>query len=180
MTPLVRIRLTELGDVPVLAALIEESVLALQAGDYSEAQRRGALGTVFGVDSQLIKDKTYFVAEAEGGVVGCGGWSRRDTMYGGDAMAGRVDRALDPKNDAARIRAFFVKPGWERRGIGGQILEACEAAARAAGFTRFELASTLTGVALYAARGYEAHERYEVPLPNGMTLPVVRMTRASV
>jgi GNAT superfamily N-acetyltransferase len=173
----VRMRLAELDDVPVLAALIEDSVMALQTADYTEAQRRGALGTVFGVDSQLIVDRTYFVAESEGVVVGCGGWSRRQTLFGGDAVPGRVDRELDPAHEAARIRAFFVRPGWERRGIGRQILEACEAGALAAGFTRFGLAATLTGVALYTAHGYQAHERYEVPLPNGLTLPVVRMTK---
>jgi GNAT superfamily N-acetyltransferase len=173
----VRIRLAELDDVPILEGLIDESVMGLQAADYSEAQRRGALGTVFGVDSQLILDRTYFVAEFAGVVVGCGGWSRRQTLFGGDAAAGRVDRELDPARDAARIRAFFVRPGWERRGIGRQILEACETAALAAGFTRFELAATLTGVALYSAHGYQAHERHEAPLPNGLTLPVVRMTK---
>ncbi|HWZ59921.1 MAG TPA: GNAT family N-acetyltransferase [Gemmatimonadaceae bacterium] len=174
----IRIRPAAFDDVPALEALIEDAVMVLQAADYSEAQRRGALGTVFGVDSQLIRDGTYFVAEASGLLVGCGGWSRRRTLFGGDAIAGRVDEELDPARDAARIRAFFVRPDWERRGIGRQILEACEAAALAAGFRRFGLAATLTGVALYAAHGYEAHERYDVPLPNGLTLPVVRMTKA--
>ena len=131
----VTLRPAEPEDVPALTALIADSVMVLQAPDYSEAQRRGALGTVFGVDSRLIADKTYFVAQSEGIAVGCGGWSRRRTLFGGDAIAGKDDQELDPARDAARIRAFFVKPGWTRRGIGGQILAACEAAAQAAGFS---------------------------------------------
>jgi N-acetylglutamate synthase-like GNAT family acetyltransferase len=173
------IRLAEHRDIQALEALMEESVMVLQAEDYSETQRRGALGTVFGVDSQLIEDKTYFIAEAEGMPVGCGGWSRRKTLFGGDAIAGKDDQELAPAHDAARIRAFFVKPGWTRRGIGGRILQACEMAALAAGFKRFELVATLTGVALYKAYGYQMCERYETPLPNGLALPVVRMMKAA-
>ncbi|MGO8919270.1 MAG: GNAT family N-acetyltransferase [Stellaceae bacterium] len=175
----VKLRLAALEDVPALEALIEKAVMVLQAPDYSEAQRRGALGTVFGVDSRLISDKTYVVAEAGDSLVGCGGWSRRRTLFGSDAIAGKDDQELDPERDAARIRAYFVAPGWTRRGIGGQILQACEAAARAAGFTRFELMATLTGVALYRAHGYQAREPYEAPLPNGLTLPMIRMTKAA-
>jgi GNAT superfamily N-acetyltransferase len=173
------IRPAELDDIPALQALMEESVMQLQAGHYSEEQRRGALGTVFGVDTALIKDKTYFVVEAEGLIVGCGGWSKRKTLFGGDAIAGKNDEELDPARDAARIRAFFVKPGWERRGIGSQILKTCEAAARAAGFKRFELVATLTGEPLYEAYEYVASERFETPLPNGLGLPVVRMSKAA-
>ena len=174
-----KIRAAELDDTPVLEKLIEQSVMVLQANEYSEAQRRGALGTVFGVDSALINDKTYFVVEAGGVIVGCGGWSQRKTLFGSDAIAGKDDQKLDPTRDAARIRAFFIKPGWERRGIGRQILETCETAARAAGFKHFELMATLTGVQLYSACGYEAGERSEAPLPNGLALPVVRMTKAA-
>jgi GNAT superfamily N-acetyltransferase len=173
----ITLRHATLDDVPALATVIEEAVMVLQAADYTDDQRRGALGAVFGVDTQLIKDGTYLVAEAPGVIVGCGGWSRRKTLFGGDGFSGRVDEELDPARDAARIRAFFVKPGYERRGIGRRILEACEAAAVGAGFQEFELASTLTGIALYSAEGYEPHERHEVPLPNGLTLPVVRMTK---
>jgi GNAT superfamily N-acetyltransferase len=175
----VKLRPAEVEDVPALMALIADSVMVLQAPDYSEAQRRGALGTVFGVDSRLIADKNYFVADSEGIAVGCGGWSRRRTLFGGDAIAGKDDQELDPARDAARIRAFFVKPGWTRRGIGGRILEACEAAAEAAGFTQFELMATMTGIALYRAYGYECREPYAAPLPNGLTLPMVRMTKAA-
>lgn len=177
MTTAIGLRLAEAADAPALAALIAESVMVLQAPDYSEAQRRGALGTVFGVDSRLIADRTYFVADAGGLVVGCGGWSWRKTLFGGDAIAGKDDEALDPARDAARIRAFFVRPGWTRRGIGGRILDACEAAAAAAGFTEFELMATLTGLPLYRAYGYEPRESHEAPLANGLRLPMVRMTK---
>ena len=180
MTTAITLRLAEPADAPILAALIEDSVMVLQAPDYSEAQRRGALGTVFGVDSRLIADRTYFAAAAGGLIVGCGGWSRRRTLFGGDAIAGKDDQELDPARDAARIRAFFVRPGWTRRGIGGRILEACEQAARAAGFRRFELMATLTGVPLYRACGYQPREAHQAPLANGLMLPMVRMTKDAV
>jgi GNAT superfamily N-acetyltransferase len=174
----VRLRKAELGDVAALETLIEEAVMVLQAADYSEGQRLGAMGTVFGVDRRLILDGTYFVAEDGESLVGCGGWSRRQARFGSDTIARTEDQLLDPARDAARIRAFFVRPGWTRRGIGGQILAACEAAALAGGFQRFELVSTLTGVPLYQAYGYLAAERETIPLPNGLSLPVVRMVKA--
>jgi GNAT superfamily N-acetyltransferase len=110
-------------------------------------------------------------------IVGCGGWSKRKTLYGGDQWSGREASLLDPAHDAAKIRAFFVHPAWARRGIGSMILEACESAARAAGFTRFEMGATLTGVPLYQAHGYLAVENLEVPLSNGEALPIVRMEK---
>ncbi len=171
------LRPAQLADIPVLQALIAESVMVLQL-DYSEAQRKAALGTVFGVDTQLIIDQTYFVIEADGKIVACGGWSYRKTLYGADALAGREDNWLDPASDAARIRAFFVKPGWTRRGLGGQILTACEAAAEAAGFRHFELGATLTGIPLYRAYGYEPIEETEAQMAGGLTLPIVRMGKA--
>ena len=169
------LRLAQLDDAPELERLIAESVRKLQAGDYSPEQIEGALGTVLGLDRQLIRDGTYFVIEADGAIVACGGWSRRRTLFGADRVPGKDDAWLDPATDAARIRAFFVHPGWARRGFGTRILEACEEAARAAGFHRLELAATLTGIPLYAARGYTPIERVEVPLPNGALLPVIRM-----
>lgn len=172
------LRTAELADIPILKDLIAESVMTLQADDYSEAQRRAALGTVFGVDTQLIMDQTYFVIEAAGEIVACGGWSFRKTLYGADALTGREDNRLDPAADAARIRAFFVKPGWTRRGLGGQILTACEAAATEAGFQRFELGATLTGIPLYRAYGYEPIEATEAQMAGGLTLPIVRMGKA--
>jgi GNAT superfamily N-acetyltransferase len=184
----IRIRVAEAGDIPLLRRLIEASVRGLQAGDYSAAQLEGALRTVYGVDTQLIEDGTYFAAESaaaecaaenmessEALLVGCGGWSKRKTLYGGDQFAGREDSLLDPAKDAAKIRAFFVHPAWVRRGIGGRILDACEAAASAAGFRRLEMGATLTGVPFYRVKGYVELDTVEVPLGDGLTLPIVRM-----
>ena len=174
----IRIRLAVPADIPVLRELIQASVRGLQAGDYTPAQLENALKTVYGVDSQLIADGTYFAAEADGPlVVGCGGWSKRKTLYGGDQWSGREDLLLDPRKDAAKIRAFFIHPEWARRGIGSLILEACESAARAAGFTRFEMGSTLTGVAFYRAKGYVELEPLAVPLADGESLPIVHMAK---
>ena len=189
----IRIRLAEACDIPVLRELIEASVRGLQAGDYSPAQLEGALRTVYGVDTQLISDGTYFAAEetddsaAEASeaesrgalLVGCGGWSKRKTLFGGDQFAGREDSLLDPARDAAKIRAFFVHPEWARRGIGGMILEACEAAAGAAGFRRLEMGATLTGVPFYRSKGYVELEAVEAPLGDGLTLPIVVMGKSS-
>jgi GNAT superfamily N-acetyltransferase len=167
------------ADIPVLRALIDASVRGLQAADYTPTQIEGALQSVYGVDSQLIADGTYFVVEAglEPVIVGCGGWSKRKTLFGGDRWTGREDSLLDPQRDAAKIRAFFVHPGWVRRGIGSMILDACERAATEAGFTRFEMGATLTGVPLYRARGYVALENLDVPLKNGESLAVIRMEK---
>lgn len=193
----IRIRKAVMADVPLLRRLIEESVRKLQAEDYTPAQREGALESVFGVDSQLIADGTYLVAEARivdmtlavenanGGknpesewiIAGCGGWSKRKTLYGSDHWTGREDTLLDPKRDAAKIRAFFIHPAWARRGVGSKMLEACEAAAREAGFTSYEMGATLTGAKLFGAKGYVAVENIEVPLKNGLTLPVIRMSK---
>jgi GNAT superfamily N-acetyltransferase len=161
--------------------LIEKSVRVLQRGDYSPEQLEGALASVYGVDTRLIEDGTYYVAEDETAdgtlLIACGGWSKRKTLYGGDQLAGREDTLLTPATDAAKIRAFFVHPGWIRRGIGSRILQCCEEAGRAAGFRRFEMGATLTGVPLYAARGYIEVGRIDVPLENGSFLKVVRMEK---
>lgn len=173
-----RLRLAIAQDIPALRALIDASVRTLQAGDYSAEQLAGALGTVLGVDSQLIADGTYFVVESEAGqLAGCGGWSKRRTLFGSDRAAAREDDLLDPRVDAAKIRAFFVHPDFARQGIGTRLLEACEQAACQAGFRRFEMGSTLTGVNLYRLRGYTVIERIEVPLANGASYPVVRMAK---
>jgi GNAT superfamily N-acetyltransferase len=167
------------ADVPALRALIEKSVRGLQAGDYTPEQLTHALATSFTVDSHLIADGTYFVVEAPGStdLVACGGWSKRRTLYGGDAVGARDDTFLDPTRDRARIRAFFVHPAWARRGLGTLMLDYCEHAARAAGFTHFELGATLTGVALYAARGYTALEEIDAPIGHGLTMRVIRMAK---
>jgi N-acetylglutamate synthase-like GNAT family acetyltransferase len=172
------LRLATEADVPALERLIPLSVRSLQAAHYSPEQMGAAIGPVFGVDRQLISDGTYFVVENEGRIVGCGGWSKRKAMYGGDRGRAGEDALLDPKTDAARIRAFFVHPDFARRGIGRRILAECEMAISAAGFNRMELVSTLTGEPLYAAAGFEVLERFEAPLPNGLGLPTVRMGKA--
>jgi GNAT superfamily N-acetyltransferase len=176
------LRLARDADVAALHGLIEASVRGLQANDYTAEQIDGALGTVLGLDTQLVADGTYFVAEARAAcahiLAGCGGWSRRKTLFGSDHAPVREDEFLDPAVDAAKIRAFFIHPNFARRGIGTKILEACEEAARVAGFSRFEMGATLTGVPLYLARGYRVVERIEVPLRNGEKLPVVRMTKS--
>jgi GNAT superfamily N-acetyltransferase len=171
------------ADVPRLREVIEASVRGLQSEDYSPAQIEGALESVYGVDSQLIADGTYLVAEVaevkdKATIVACGGWSKRKTLYGGDQYAAREDSLLDPAHDAAKIRAFFVHPDWARRGIGGLILEACENAAGEAGFTRFEMGATLSGVAFYRAKGYAEVESQKVPLSNGETLEIVKMAKS--
>jgi N-acetylglutamate synthase-like GNAT family acetyltransferase len=181
VTAKIHLRTATVADVPRLRELIEASVRGLQAEDYSPAQIEGALQSVYGVDSQLISDGTYFVAEVSESqpteIVACGGWSKRKTLYGGDQFAGREDSTLDPARDAAKIRAFFVHPKWSRRRIGSMILDACENAARQAGFTRLEMGATLSGVAFYRANGYEAVENQSVSLGNGQSLPIVRMTK---
>jgi GNAT superfamily N-acetyltransferase len=171
------IRLATVGDAPLLEELIDQSVRKLQAPTYSDKQIEMALALVFGVDTQLIRDRTYYVAAAGNVIVGCGGWSRRKTLFGGDQAASRDDEFLDPASDAAKVRAMFVHPDWVRRGIGRAILGECEAAAAAAGFRTVELASTLAGVPLYEATGYVAVEPIAVPLADGESLPVIRMRK---
>ncbi len=171
------IRLAREPDIPALEALVPLSVRVLQAQYYSSAQMEAALGPVFGVDSQLISDGTYFVVEHSDLIVGCGGWSRRRAVFGGDRARLAEEAALDPAHDPARIRAFFVHPDWARRGIGSSLLSACESALCAAGFREAVLVATLAGEPLYALYGYSAVERYEVPLSGGLTLPVVRMVK---
>jgi GNAT superfamily N-acetyltransferase len=168
------------ADIPSLHLLIESSVLGLQKDDYSAAQLEGALGHTLGLDTQLIEDGTYFVATAveNGGlIVGCGGWSNRKTLFGSDHGPNREDAFLDPRKDAAKIRAIFVHPDFARRGLGTMILKHCEEAAARAGFSTLEMGSTLTGVPLYTLKGYVPRERVAVPLPNGETLPIVHMVK---
>lgn len=172
-----KLRLATLEDVPALEELILLSVRVLQAPYYSAAQMEAARGAVFGVDRQLITDGTYFVADADGRMVGCGGWSKRKALFGGDSARSAEDTMLNAATDPARVRAFFIHPDWARRGIGRAILEASESAMAAAGFSRIELVATLAGEPLYRVCGYDEAERYEVPMRGGLTLPVVRMTK---
>ena len=177
-TPAIALRLAQARDIPAIAALIGISVRALQAQHYSGAQMDAALGPIFGVDRELIRDGTYFVAEDCGEIVGCGGWSRRQSLYGSDAgRTAEQSSLLDPMRDPARIRAFFVHPRWARRGIGRLILRACELAMAQARFKSAELVATLTGEPLYAAASYTVVQRYDIPLEGGLGLAVVRMVK---
>jgi GNAT superfamily N-acetyltransferase len=182
-------RLATSADIPRIHALIERSVRELQANDYTPAQIDEALRTYLSLDTQLITDRTYFVVEdpeaaPDAPLVASGGWSKRRTLCGGDTSlggddnpAGRDSSLLDPATDAAKIRAFYVHPDWARLGIGSKILELCENAARATGFTRFEMGATLTGVPLYARHGYVEVERAGLPFSNGDSLAIVRMVK---
>ena len=174
----ITIRAATAADIPALAALIERSVRILQAKDYTPSQLDSAIGSVFGIDRQLIADGTYLVAERGGALLGCGGWSKRATLYGSDHVVSKDNTLLRPGIDPARIRAFFIDPAYARQGAGTAILIACEAAAAAAGFTTLELAATLTGIPLYQRHGYVAVELTAAPLPNGEALPILRMRKA--
>jgi GNAT superfamily N-acetyltransferase len=197
MTPAFTLRLATEEDIPALHELIEASVRGLctgspttgpgrwggEAGDYTPAQIEGALGTVLGLDTQLIRDRTYFIAETlvqntqARSAVACGGWSKRKTLFGADRAAIREPELLDPATDAAKVRAIFVHPDFARQGLGSLILATVENAAREAGFRHFEMGSTLTGVPLYRLKGYVEVERIAVPLNNGEALPVVKMIK---
>jgi GNAT superfamily N-acetyltransferase len=179
-----RIRPALLADLPVLRALIAASVRRLQAQDYTPAQMEGALTTVFGVDTQVIADGTYLVVEhcpAESQdspvIIACGGWSKRKTLYGAAQWTDRHDDLLDPRHDAAKIRVFFIHPDWARRGVGTLLLDACENAAKSAGFSGFEMGATLTGAKFFRARGYLPVKNLEVPLVNGESLPIIQMEK---
>jgi GNAT superfamily N-acetyltransferase len=176
----ISIRIATAADIPSLGPLIAESVRGLSRGYYSTEVAERALVRVFGVDSQLVEDGTYYVAERDGELAGCGGWSKRATLFGGDQTKRGEDAELDPGSAPARIRAFFVHPSHARQGIGTRLLEVCESAARARGFTEAELAATLPGVPLYEALGYEAVEPIVVDLDDGHVLRCIRMRKALV
>jgi GNAT superfamily N-acetyltransferase len=164
-------------EIPSLEALIERSARDLSRGYYSPEEIAAAIEHVFGVDTELIEDGTYLVAEVDGGLAGCGGWSRRRTLFGSDRAASRESGMLDPATEPAKIRAFFVHPDWARRGIGQAILGQCEAEARRAGFRACELMATLPGVPFYRVMGYEG----DVPIrydAGGVTLQFVPMRKA--
>lgn len=171
------IRVATIDEIPQLESLIARSARELSKGDYSPDQVEGALRGAFGVDTQLIRDGTYFVAEAQGQIVGCGGWSYRRTLFGGDARPDRDGAELDPHVDAAKIRAFFVDPAHARQGIGRAILDECERAARARGFRRFEMMATLPGVRLYQVCGYVPQERVSYALGPDLSIEFVKMAK---
>jgi GNAT superfamily N-acetyltransferase len=173
-----RLRLARLEDVSAIEALIARSAQELSAGYYTPAQVAALLHYVFGVDTQLIHDGTYFVCEADGGaLMAAGGWSRRRTLFGADRMKTTEDPLLNPNTEAARIRAFFVDPGWARRGLGRRLFAECRVAAHSAGFRTLALVATLPGEPLYRALGFEPTERFELRLPDGTEVPVVHMSR---
>lgn len=171
------LRKATLADVPALNALIARSARGLSTAEYRTEQIEGALRGAFGVDTQLLADETYFVAEDAGQIVGCGGWSFRSTLFGSDARAGRDSSTLDPKTQAAKIRAFFVDPACARRGIGSLLLDRCEAEARAHGYACVELMATLPGVKLYAARGYVGGAQVSFDVGSGESIQFIPMQK---
>lgn len=173
------IRPAMLSDTAALQALIASSARQLQTSDYTSEQIEAAIASVYGVDTVLIEDGTYFVAVSHSNpadFAGCGGWSKHKTLYGADHWTARDDELLDPATDAAKVRAFFVNPTWARQGVGTAVLDACETAAREAGFRRAEMGATLTGVKLFAARGYRAIERISIPVGETF-IDVIRMEK---
>ena len=177
MTEPYRVRAARHDDVPGIERLIERSVRELSLPYYDAAQINSALRFMFGVDSQLIDDGTYHVIEIDAALAAAGGWSRRRTLFGGDQWKHGADEPLDPARESARIRAFFVDPSWSRRGLGRALFDSCIGAARTAGFRRLELMATLPGEPLYRALGFAADERIELALPDGVRVPLVRMSR---
>ena len=175
-----RLRTATLGDVETLRELIAQSARELGREDYTAKQIEAALKGAWGVDTELIRDGTYFVVERDGRLAACGGWSRRKTLFGSDTHAGREPGLLDPKTDAARIRAFFVHPDFARQGIGRMLLARCEEEAKSHGFTRAVLVATLPGVRLYETCGYDEIERKEYPLEEGEMIEFVTMRKAKL
>jgi len=164
------------ADLPSLRSLMALSIDRLQSA-FLSPEAVAASHAVMGLDTQLILDGTYFVIECEGRMAGCGGWSRRATLFGGDHSAGRDTALLDPTCDAARIRAMYTHPDFARRGVGRRIIIACEAAAAHEGFRRCELAATLAGEPLYLACGYREIERFTAQTPQGFNIPLVLMDK---
>jgi GNAT superfamily N-acetyltransferase len=174
----IELRLATDADIPTIRDLMERSIAELQRGFLSDAEI-AASRAVMGLDTQLIADRSYFAATIDGALAGCGGWSRRATLYGGDHSADLRDaRLLDPAREPARIRAMFTDPAFARRGVGRAILAACEEAARAAGFGAAEMMATLAGEPLYRACGYAAVERTQAAPVDGIVVPLVRMRKA--
>jgi len=172
------IRKANLEDRPAIERLIAASTRGLSRDNYSNRQIEAAISTVFGVDTDLIMDGTYYVVEADGAIIGCGGWSKRKTLFGGDRFAARDSSELDPQTEAARIRAFFVHPDYARKGIARAILETCETAARDYGFRALELMATLPGIKFYETNGYTGKARVEYEISEGVTIEFLPMKKA--
>ena len=171
-------RLARPEDIPEMAALMRASILEIFPAFYDERQTASAAVHVAHLDEVLVQDRTFFVHEADGEIVACGGWSRRNRLFAGEGEAEDDDRLLDPATEPARVRAMFVRSDWTRRGIGRAILDASEDAARAEGFSRMVLGATLAGVALYAAYGFTKTGRFVVETPDGVKLDGVSMEKA--
>jgi GNAT superfamily N-acetyltransferase len=171
------LRKATLDDRPAIEQLIKRSARGLSRADYSDEQIEGAIRTVFGVDTNLIDDETYFVAENGGELIGCGGWSRRRTLFGGDQYQKRDESELDPETEPARIRAFFVHPEHARKGVARAILDACEREAKAAGFRALELMATLPGIKFYEANGYQGTEPVELSVERDVVIGLVPMKK---
>jgi len=176
MTMTFTCRLAAREDLPALEAVMDAAIDALQSAFLNERQIR-ASHTIMGVDSRLVDDGTYFIVECGGVIAGCGGWSRRATLYGGDHTAGRDDALLDPATDPARVRAMYTEPRFARRGVGRMVLERCEAAAAAEGFQRLELVATLAGEGLYRRCGFEVLETF-TDTSSGVDIPLLKMAKA--
>jgi len=172
----IHLRMACKADAPRLEPLVQRAVSELLAPFLSTAQVQ-ASREIMGLDTQLIADGTYFIAEIDGELAGCGGWSRRATHFGGDHSPGRDARALDPIKESARVRAMYTHPGFARRGIGRAILGRCEQSAAAEGFKTMAIVATLAGMPLYRACGYEEFERFDEMTPSGISVPLVRMRR---
>lgn len=171
------LRKATLEDRAAIEQLIIESARSLSREHYSEQQIEATIATVFGVDTNLIVDGTYFVAESNGELIGCGGWSKRKTLFGGDQYATRDSGELDPQTDPAKIRAFFIHPRYARKGIARAILSMCEAEAKACGFQALELMATLPGIKLYEACGYVGDQRVELEVGEGVTIGLLPMRK---
>jgi GNAT superfamily N-acetyltransferase len=168
-------RLAVPGDIPELTVLMDQAIARLQQGFLDEAQIASSRA-IMGIDTQLIDDGTYFVVESNAEIAGCGGWSRRATLYGGNQTPGRDSNLLDPEVDPARVRAMYTNPAYARRGVGRLVLSLCEAAAAEEGFTTLELMSTLSGEPLYTAYGFRPLERL-ADATGGVAVPLVRMAK---
>jgi N-acetylglutamate synthase-like GNAT family acetyltransferase len=171
------IRKAKTEDIPEIERVMRESLTGIGSRTYDARQIASSLENIAHLDRDLINDRTYFVAEADGEIVGCGGWSRRSKLYAGSAPSGDESRLLDPATEPARVRAMFVVPEWERRGIGRRILMLCEDEARREGFRTVELMAMLSGRAMYDACGYTAVEDLAPPLADGTPLPLTRMVK---
>lgn len=172
------LRLATAADMPALRALMSSSIAGIFPAFYDATQTQSSVEHIGRPDPVLIEDGTYFVLEADGQIVACGGWSRRGKAYVGSAPAPGDDRLLDPSTEAAHVRAMFVRPDWTRRGLGRQMMDACESAAREAGFTRLALVATLPGIGLYTASGFTPeHDVTDIVLADGVALPCLEMSK---